>query len=250
MSSPPFFTLSLSLVLSFFPFLPSFFASCFLASLLLSLPFPALSLLLSPSSHSVLYFAFVTARPPSRPCLSPIRIMANPIFDDFLELDLLDPSDASNDMFSYYLSGASDENVGDLGAAAAALAANEDVSEDQSMDLVIKQEEDDDSGHHTRALLLLSPTSDNQESATLKTESVDMTSFRNDNAMLVSPDQLTISPQATTVSLSTISLKATSSVSTSAASSTGAKTQGIIFDPGIQGKGWLCRIHPRSVLLG
>ncbi|GJJ71841.1 bZIP-type transcription factor MBZ1 [Entomortierella parvispora] len=154
--------------------------------------------------------------------------MANPIFDDFLELDLLDPSDASNDMFSYYLSGASDENVGDLGAAAAALAANEDAPEDQPMDLVIKQEEDDDSGHHTRALLLLSPASDNQDSATLKTESVDMNSFHNDTAMLVSPDQLTISPQATTVSPSTISLKATSSVSTSAASSTGAKTQATV----------------------
>jgi len=160
--------------------------------------------------------------------------MANPLFDDFLELDLLDPSDASNDMFSYYLSGASDENVGDLGAAAAALVANEDVSEDQPMDLVIKQEEDDDSRHHTRALLLLSPTPDSQDSATL-----------NDTAMLVSPDQLTISPQATTVSPSTISLKATSSVSTSAASAAGAKTQGNIHD-----RTKFCRVYVRSVLLG
>ncbi|KAG0054014.1 hypothetical protein BGZ83_012090 [Gryganskiella cystojenkinii] len=168
--------------------------------------------------------------------------MANPLFDDFLELDLLDPSDASNDMYSYYLSGSTDDNnVGDLGAAAAALAATEDddVSMDQSLDLVIKQEVEDDSTH----ALLRSPAAvmqDSNSATAIKTGSAvaPMSSFAGANEaspssspMLVSPDQLTIAPQATTVSPSTISLKPASAsssvtatlVSTLAASSSGSK---------------------------
>ncbi|KAF9099122.1 hypothetical protein BGX27_000663 [Mortierella sp. AM989] len=133
--------------------------------------------------------------------------MSNPMFDDFIELDLLDTSESNSEMFSYYLGGAPDldDNATDLGVAAAALSATpeDDNGSPLPLDLVIKQEDDSDS----HMLLDPTPLSQSLELAT------DMT--------LVNPDQLTITPQATTVSLATISLSTTAmspiTVSTDAA---------------------------------
>ncbi|KAG9320958.1 hypothetical protein KVV02_003447 [Mortierella alpina] len=109
--------------------------------------------------------------------------MANPMFDDFIELDLLDPSEASSDMFSYYLGAAPD-----LEPAAVALDATVPV------DLPIKQEDTADSDHPH---MLLDPSG----------ASADMV-FVEPALALVSPAQLTIAPQVTTM------LPATSPLST------------------------------------
>ncbi|KAF9979596.1 hypothetical protein BGZ75_009459 [Mortierella antarctica] len=109
--------------------------------------------------------------------------MANPMFDDFIELDLLDPSEASSDMFSYYLGAAPD-----LEPAAVALDATVPV------DLPIKQEDTADSEDPH---MLLDPSG----------ASADMV-FVEPALALVSPAQLTIAPQVTTM------LPATSPLST------------------------------------
>ncbi|KAI1303408.1 hypothetical protein EDD11_005349 [Mortierella claussenii] len=133
--------------------------------------------------------------------------MSTPMFDDFIELDLLDPSEASGDMFSYYLGSATDldDSTTDLGAAAAALIASPDDESDAPVDLPIKQEDMADTNPH----MLLDPSPLDQSSLKLNTDAHQSALVFGDQPMtMVSPDQLTITPQATTVSPATISLSA------------------------------------------
>ncbi|KAF9427534.1 hypothetical protein BGZ76_002303 [Entomortierella beljakovae] len=150
--------------------------------------------------------------------------MSNPMFDDFIELDLLDTSETNSEMFSYYLGGAPDldDNATDLGAAAAALVA---TPEDMGMDLVIKQEDVSDSQSH----LLLNSAPLSQSPLELATNPHQSSLVYGDSEMsLVIQDQLTIVPQATTVSLATISL---STVSTAAAEATSISPNAISIIP-------------------
>ncbi|KAI7817519.1 hypothetical protein BC939DRAFT_465609 [Gamsiella multidivaricata] len=128
--------------------------------------------------------------------------MSNPMFDDFIELDLLDTTETTSDMFSYYLGGAPglDDNTPDLGAAAAALVA---TAPDESVaaldiDIDIKREDLSDSDTH----MLLDPSPLNQP----------LELSPDAHLTLVSPDQLTIAPQAT-VSLATVSPASAADVS-------------------------------------
>jgi len=130
--------------------------------------------------------------------------MSNPMFDDFIELDLLDTTETTSDMFSFYLGGASglDDSSADLGAAAAALGATTEDDTGLAMDLVIKQEDVSDSESH----LLLDPSPLNQPLELSVDAHQPALVFGESSMTLVSPDQLTIAPQATTVSPATISL--------------------------------------------
>ncbi|KAF8981362.1 hypothetical protein BGZ46_002930 [Entomortierella lignicola] len=147
--------------------------------------------------------------------------MSNPMFDDFIELDLLDTSETNSEMFSYYLGGAPDldDNATDLGAAAVTLSATpeNDNSVDSilGMDLVIKQEDVSDSESH----MLLDPTPLSQQPLELSTDSHSKLVFGEGDMTVVSPDQMTFAPQATTVSLATISLS-TASPSTTVSTTT------------------------------
>ncbi|KAF9950126.1 hypothetical protein BGZ72_008151 [Mortierella alpina] len=133
--------------------------------------------------------------------------MANPMFDDFIELDLLDPSEASSDMFSYYLGAAPD-----LEPAAVSLDATAPgLHPAAPADLPIKQEDTSDS-EDPRMLLDPSPLSP-----------ADMV-FADPALALVSPAQLTIAPQVTTIlpptsALSTVSPSDLTAPSAAAASS-------------------------------
>ncbi|KAG0206416.1 hypothetical protein BGX28_002132 [Mortierella sp. GBA30] len=123
--------------------------------------------------------------------------MANPMFDDFIELDLLDPSVASNDMFSYYLG----DTEGELAPAAVMLSATEPDQDppalDADLDLAVKQEDTSDSDTH----MLLDPSPE-----VLAAEASSSMVFTEPALTLVIPEQLTIAPQVTTVSPATISL--------------------------------------------
>ncbi|KAG0002990.1 hypothetical protein BGZ79_001928 [Entomortierella chlamydospora] len=158
--------------------------------------------------------------------------MSNPMFDDFIELDLLDTSETNSEMFSYYLGGAPDldDNATDLGAAAAALSATPECDDSAlGMDLVIKQEDVSDSESH----MLLDPTPLSQQPLEIATDSHQPSLVYGEGDMtLVSPDQLTIAPQATTVSLATISLSPTgtmspATVSTAATAATSISTNAV-----------------------
>ncbi|KAG0329615.1 hypothetical protein BGZ99_001222 [Dissophora globulifera] len=139
--------------------------------------------------------------------------MSNPMFDDFIELDLLETTETTSDMFAYYLGGAIDldDSSADLGAAAAALTSTEDEPA-LAQDLVIKQEDVSDS--ESSMLLDPVPLTQLELSATAQQPSL---VFGENTLNLVSPDQLTIAPQAT-ISLST----ATSSPLSTTASTTAA----------------------------
>ncbi|KAG0255535.1 hypothetical protein BG011_005072 [Mortierella polycephala] len=131
--------------------------------------------------------------------------MSNPMFDDFIELDLLDPSEASSDdMFSYYLGDTTDlDSNTDLAAALGASSSVDDMN--MALDLAIKQDSTTDS---VSSQMLLDPSS-SSTSPTISTADPTLT--------IVSADQLTFTPQqVTTISPSTISLStvAPSSLST------------------------------------
>ncbi|KAF9346212.1 hypothetical protein BGX26_002301 [Mortierella sp. AD094] len=153
--------------------------------------------------------------------------MSNPMFDDFIELDLLDTSETNSEMFSYYLGGAPDldDNATDLGAAAAALSATPECDDSAlGMDLVIKQEDVSDSESH----MLLDPTPLSQQPLEITTDTHQPTLVYGEGDMtLVSPDQLTITPQATTVSLATISLSPTATMSPATVSTAAAAATSI-----------------------
>ncbi|KAF9953673.1 hypothetical protein BGZ70_000150 [Mortierella alpina] len=119
--------------------------------------------------------------------------MANPMFDDFLELDLLDPSEASSDMFSYYLDPVPDQDPAAVALAATgpALSALEPPA---AADLPIKQEDDDDAAASADPRMLLDPI-----------PAADIV-FADPALALVSPAQLTIAPQVTTIVPATNSL--------------------------------------------
>ncbi|KAF9180476.1 hypothetical protein BGZ51_006187 [Haplosporangium sp. Z 767] len=142
--------------------------------------------------------------------------MSNPMFDDFIELDLLDPSEASSDdMFSYYLGDTADlDSSTSLAAAAAALAAPSSVDDmNMALDLAIKQDSTTDS---VSSQMLLDSSS--STSPSISTADPTLT--------IVSADQLTFTPQqVTTISPSTISLStvAPSSLSTESAISSPSK---------------------------
>ncbi|KAF9906162.1 hypothetical protein BX616_000794 [Lobosporangium transversale] len=133
------------------------------------------------------------------------------MFDDFIELDLLDHSETTGDLFSYYLDTAAglDVSATDLEAAAAALIASPDDESEPSimtMDLAIKQEDTTDTQ------ILLDPSPFDQQSLKIPTEAQKPSLAFGDQALtMVRPDQLTIEPQATTVSLDIISLSVPSS---------------------------------------
>ncbi|KAF9961453.1 hypothetical protein BGZ65_010680 [Modicella reniformis] len=141
--------------------------------------------------------------------------MSNPMFDDFIELDLLDPTEPSSGLFSFYLTSTSglDDNSADLGAAAAALAATPDDDPTLAMDLAIKQEDVTNSNPH-----MLLDSSSLDSTLELPADTHQPTHVFGEPSMgLIGPDQLTITPPVTTVSPTTISLSTvtSSSVSTS-----------------------------------
>ncbi|KAG0060260.1 hypothetical protein BGZ89_012414 [Linnemannia elongata] len=159
--------------------------------------------------------------------------MSNPMFDDFIELDLLDASDPANAMFaSFYLGDTADiddsdyniDNSNNLAPAAASavdplplpLVATTDseTTTDSSLRLVIKQEPSD-------SPMLLNPIPLSPQQALASDESplifdTDMT--------LITPDQLTIAPQATTVSPSSLSSSTSSTSATIISTSLAATT--------------------------
>ncbi|KAF9299494.1 hypothetical protein BGZ88_006534 [Linnemannia elongata] len=159
--------------------------------------------------------------------------MSNPMFDDFIELDLLDASDPANAMFaSFYLGDTADiddsdyniDNSNNLAPAAASavdplplpLVATTDseTTTDSSLGLVIKQEPSD-------SPMLLNPIPLSPQQALASDESplifdTDMT--------LITPDQLTIAPQATTVSPSSLSSSTSSTSATIISTSSAATT--------------------------
>ncbi|KAH7048557.1 hypothetical protein BKA57DRAFT_437748 [Linnemannia elongata] len=155
------------------------------------------------------------------------------MFDDFIELDLLDASDPANAMFaSFYLGDTADiddsdyniDNSNNLAPAAASavdplplpLVATTDseTTTDSSLGLVIKQEPSD-------SPMLLNPIPLSPQQALASDESplifdTDMT--------LITPDQLTIAPQATTVSPSSLSSSTSSTSATIISTSLAATT--------------------------
>lgn len=155
------------------------------------------------------------------------------MFDDFIELDLLDASDPANAMFaSFYLGDTADiddsdyniDNSNNLAPAAASavdplplpLVATTDseTTTDSSLRLVIKQEPSD-------SPMLLNPIPLSPQQALASDESplifdTDMT--------LITPDQLTIAPQATTVSPSSLSSSTSSTSATIISTSLAATT--------------------------
>ncbi|KAF8940147.1 hypothetical protein BGZ47_007870 [Haplosporangium gracile] len=161
--------------------------------------------------------------------------MSNPMFDDFIELDLLDASDPANAMFaSFYLGDTadiddSDYNVDNNNLVPVVAAVDplpipvlattaSDSTESSSLGLVIKQEPSD-------SPMLLNPIPLSPQQTLASDESplifdTDMT--------LITPDQLTIAPQATTVSPSSLSSSSSSTpattVSTAAANASATTT--------------------------
>ncbi|KAF9139931.1 hypothetical protein BGX30_007286 [Mortierella sp. GBA39] len=151
------------------------------------------------------------------------------MFDDFIELDLLDASDPANAMFaSFYLGDTADiddsdyniDNSNNLAPAAAVdplpvvATRDSDTTADSSLGLVIKQEPSD-------SPMLLNPIPLSPQQTLASDESplifdTDMT--------LITPDQLTIAPQATTVSPSSLSSSTSATISTAAATSASATT--------------------------
>ncbi|KAF9155788.1 hypothetical protein BG015_008599 [Linnemannia schmuckeri] len=161
--------------------------------------------------------------------------MSNPMFDDFIELDLLDASDPANAMFaSFYLGDTadidgSDYNVDNSNLAPAVAAVDplpipvvattaSDSTESSSLGLVIKQEPSD-------SPMLLNPIPLSPQQTLASDESPLI--FDTDMTM-ITPDQLTIAPQATTVSPSSLSSSSSSTpattVSTAAAAIASATT--------------------------
>ncbi|KAG0281155.1 hypothetical protein BGZ96_001271 [Linnemannia gamsii] len=138
------------------------------------------------------------------------------MFDDFIELDLLDASDPANAMFaSFYLGDTADIDDSDYSTTttdssvdplpAVATTTASETSTDSSLGLVIKQEPSD-------SPMLLNPIPLSPQQTLASDESplifdTDMT--------LITPDQLTIAPQATTVSPSSLS-SSSATVSTTA----------------------------------
>ncbi|KAG0218217.1 hypothetical protein B0O80DRAFT_421628 [Mortierella sp. GBAus27b] len=113
--------------------------------------------------------------------------MSNLMFDDFIELDLFDPSEPSNGLFPFYLSSHGlDDPTADL-AAAPALATPEDSKP-------IKQED------HDHSILLAAP--------------LDSHVFADPALALIAPDQLSLAPQVTTLSPTAISLTDSSPLDT------------------------------------
>ncbi|KAF9541616.1 hypothetical protein EC957_002920 [Mortierella hygrophila] len=151
------------------------------------------------------------------------------MFDDFIELDLLDASDPANAMFaSFYLGDTADiddsdyniDNSNNLAPTAAVdslpvvATADSDTTADSSLGLVIKQEPSD-------SPMLLNPIPLSPQQTLASDESplifdTDMT--------LITPDQLTIAPQATTVSPSSLSSSTSPTISTAAAAASASAT--------------------------
>ncbi|KAG0280025.1 hypothetical protein BGZ95_011534 [Linnemannia exigua] len=160
--------------------------------------------------------------------------MSNPMFDDFIELDLLDASDPANAMFaSFYLGDTADIHddndinnlapVIDSTATSTSMTAPSAAETDDAaiLGLVIKTEPSD-------SPMLLNPIPLSPQQSLASDESPLI--FDSDMT-LITPDQLTIAPQATTVSpssLSTSSIAAVATISTAAATASSASAQSAV----------------------
>ncbi|KAG0378346.1 hypothetical protein BGX24_004078 [Mortierella sp. AD032] len=152
--------------------------------------------------------------------------MSNPMFDDFIELDLLDASDPANAMFaSFYLGDTADihddNDINNLAPVIDNTATSTSMTDTPAdtddaaiLGLVIKTEPSD-----SPMLLNSIPLSPQQTLASDESPLI----FDTDMA-LITPDQLTIAPQATTVSPSSLSNSSTTAVATMATVSTAAAT--------------------------
>ncbi|KAF9908700.1 hypothetical protein EC991_009628 [Linnemannia zychae] len=150
--------------------------------------------------------------------------MSNPMFDDFIELDLLDASDPANAMFaSFYLGDTTDIHddndinnlapVVDTTSTTATTATESDAASTQG--LVIKTEPSD-------SPMLLNPIPLSPQQTLASDESPLI--FDTDMTM-ITPDQLTIAPHDTTVSPSSLSTSTSGSMATiSTAAATASPT--------------------------
>ncbi|KAF9102817.1 hypothetical protein BGX29_004158 [Mortierella sp. GBA35] len=154
--------------------------------------------------------------------------MSNPMFDDYLELDLLDASDPANAMFSsFYLGGATEDTDMDndinlapvdylqLSSSPSPSSSTTPSEVESSLGLAIKQEPSD-------SPMLLNPIPLSPQQTLASDESplifdTDMT--------LITADQLTIAPHATTtISLSSLSTPPTTTTTALGTVSTAAAT--------------------------
>ncbi|KAF9130048.1 hypothetical protein BGW39_003536 [Mortierella sp. 14UC] len=151
------------------------------------------------------------------------------MFDDFIELDLLDASDPANAMFaSFYLGDTADihddNDINNLTPVVdtTPTTTTSPETDASSMGLVIKTEPSD-----SPMLLTPIPLSPQQTLASDESPLI----FDTDMA-LITPDQLTIAPQATTVSPSSLSTStvaaSVASTSTAAATASPASTHSVV----------------------
>ncbi|KAF8935070.1 hypothetical protein CPC16_006762 [Podila verticillata] len=177
--------------------------------------------------------------------------MQNPLFEDFLDMDLLGPSAESNDLFSYFLNPTENGEM-DLTDAAAAhvdspTMSNASMSSPMDMALPIKFEEDDEA--ESRKLMLMDIDSCSPDLAMLKREqeesaiggivqdsTVLAVDFGGDamclTTQLMDPTHFAIKPEATvnpSATIVTIAPAATT-ISTSAAAATSLNKKAVTVD--------------------
>ncbi|KAG0040931.1 hypothetical protein BGZ82_005482 [Podila clonocystis] len=177
--------------------------------------------------------------------------MQNPLFEDFLDMDLLGPSAENSDLFSYFLNPTENGEM-DLTDSAAAhvdspTMSNASMSSPLDMALPIKFEDEDDS--ESRKLMLMDIDSCSSDMAMLKSEqkksaiggiTQDSNALTVDfggdarclTAQVMDPAHLTIKPEATvnpSATIATIAPAATT-ISTSAAAGTSLNKKVVTVD--------------------
>ncbi|KAG0342495.1 hypothetical protein BG000_004212 [Podila horticola] len=174
--------------------------------------------------------------------------MQNPLFEDFLDMDLLGASAESSDLFSYFLNPTENGEM-DLTDSAAAhvdspTMSNASMSSPLDMALPIKFEEDDEA--ESRKLMLMDVDSCSSDMAMLKSEQgeSDIGGMTQDSNVLtvdfggdalclttqvMDPSHLTIKHEATVNPSATIAPAATT-ISTSAAAATSLNKKAISVD--------------------
>lgn len=173
--------------------------------------------------------------------------MQNPLFEDFLDMDLLGASAESSDLFSYFLNPTENGEM-DLTDSAAAhvdspTMSNASMSSPLDMALPIKFEEDDEA--ESRKLMLMDVDSCSSDMAMLKSEQgeSDIGGMTQDSNVLtvdfggdalclttqvMDPSHLTIKHEATVNPSATIAPAATT-ISTSAAAATSLNKSKLYF---------------------